>query len=122
MNNRKCKTLAPLPYPVNDMAIVSYKGNAILIRGQNDKGEILDKVLMYDVKTGKTKMLPSLNHKRCGCLAVIIGNIIVVVGGHDGQSALDSVECLDMSTNIWRELPPMMTKRSSPVAVVSPIY
>ncbi|XP_046841394.1 kelch-like protein 40b [Xenia sp. Carnegie-2017] len=122
LSKKECKTLAPLPYPVSDMGIVSYKGNAILIGGQNDKGEILDKVLMYDVKTGQTKMLPSLNHKRYGCSAVIIGNIIVVVGGHDGESFLDSVECLDMSTNVWRELPPMLTKRSFPAAVVSPIY
>ncbi|XP_046841383.1 kelch-like protein 4 isoform X2 [Xenia sp. Carnegie-2017] len=122
LSKNECKTLAPLPYPVRAMAIVSYKGNVILIGGVNEKGEYLDKVLMYDVKTGQTKILPSLNHKRCGCSAVIIGNIIVVVGGYDKESYLDSIECLDMSTNVWRELPPMLTKRSFPAAIVSPIY
>ncbi|XP_046841392.1 kelch-like protein 12 [Xenia sp. Carnegie-2017] len=122
LSKKECKTLAPLPYPVSAMGIVSYKGNAILIGGLNDKGKILDKVLMYDVKTGQTKMLPSLNHERCSCSAVIIGNIIVVVGGYNGESYLDSVECLDMSINVWRELPSMMTKRNFPAAVVSPIY
>ncbi|XP_046840026.1 kelch-like ECH-associated protein 1 [Xenia sp. Carnegie-2017] len=122
LSKKECKTLTPLPYPVSEMGIVSYKGNAILIGGLNDKDESLDKVLMYDVKTGQTKTLPSLNHKRSGCSAVIIGNIIVVVGGCDGEPDLDSVECLDMSTNVWRELPPMLTKRSYPATVVSPIY
>ncbi|XP_046841384.1 kelch-like protein diablo [Xenia sp. Carnegie-2017] len=121
LSKNECKTLAPLPYPVSNMGIVSYKGNAILIGGLNDKGERLDKVLMYDVKTGQTKMLPSLNHKRCSCSAVIIGNIIVVVGGYNGESYLDSVECLDMSTNLWRDLPPMLTKRNFPAPIVSPI-
>ncbi|XP_046840076.1 kelch-like protein 18 [Xenia sp. Carnegie-2017] len=122
LSEKECKTLAPLPYPLSNMGIVSYRGNAVLIGGLNDKGEILDKVSMYDVKTGQTKMLPSLNHKRCACSAVIVGNVIVVVGGCDDESFLDSVECLDMTTNVWRELPPMLTKRSCPAAVVSPIY
>ncbi|XP_046840022.1 kelch-like protein 12 [Xenia sp. Carnegie-2017] len=122
LSRNECKTLAPLPYPIRNTGIVSYKGNAILIGGVNDKNETLDKVLMYDVKAGQTKMLPSLNHKRYGCSAVIIGNIIVVVGGYNGESYLDSVECLDMSTNVWRELPPIMTKRNWAAAVVSPIY
>ncbi|XP_046840042.1 influenza virus NS1A-binding protein homolog B-like [Xenia sp. Carnegie-2017] len=122
LSDKECKTLAPLPYAVSAMGIVSYKGNAILIGGLNDNDERLDKVLMYNVKTGQTKMLPSLNHKRCGCSAVILGNIIVVVGGHDGESFLDSVECLDMSANVWRELSSMSMKREYPVAVVSPIY
>ena len=123
MNNNECKTLPPLPSPISDMASVSYKGNVILIGGSNEKGQTLNSVVMYDVKTGKIKMLPCLNHKRAGSAAVITGNVIIVMGGHDYETKryLKSVECLDLSSNVWRELSPMKTKRAYVTAVIKPI-
>ena len=81
LNNNELKTLLPLPFPIAEMATVSYKGNVILIGGVNEKRQTLNSVVMYDVKTGKIKMLPCLNHKRAACAAVIAGNVIVVMGG-----------------------------------------
>jgi N-acetylneuraminic acid mutarotase len=123
LHNNECKTLPPLPFPISEMASVSYKGNIILIGGANEKGQTLNSVVMYDVKTGKIKMLPCLNHKRAGSAAVITGNVIIVMGGYDYETKtrLSSVEYLDLSTNIWRELSPMTTKRSAPSAVLKPI-
>jgi N-acetylneuraminic acid mutarotase len=105
------------------MASVSYKGNVILIGGVNEKVETLNSVVMYDVKTGKIKMLPCLNHKRARSVAVITGNVIIVMGGYvyETKTRLNSVECLDLSSNVWRELSPMTTKRSNPAAVVKPL-
>jgi N-acetylneuraminic acid mutarotase len=105
------------------MASVSYKGNVILIGGINEKRQTLNSVVMYDVKTGKIKMLPCLNHKRSGSAAVITGNVIIVMGGYDYETKtyLNSVECLDLSSNVWRELSPMKTKRSAASAVVKPL-
>ena len=105
------------------MATVTYKGNVILIGGVNEKGQTLNTVVMYDVKTGNIKMLPCLNHKRTGSAAVICGNVIVVAGGYEyeTQSYLQSVECLDLNTNVWRELAPMITKRLFATAVLKPI-
>jgi N-acetylneuraminic acid mutarotase len=120
LNNNECKTLPPLPFPVAEMATVSYKGNVILIGGANEKGQTLNSVVMYDVKTGKIKMLPCLNHKRASSAAVITGNVIIVMGGYD-YTRLNSVECLDLNTNVWRELSPMTTKRSHTSAVLKPI-
>jgi hypothetical protein len=120
LNNNECKTLPPLPFPVAEMATVSYKGNVILIGGANEKGQTLNSVVMYDVKTGKIKMLPCLNHKRASSTAVITGNVIIVMGGYD-YTRLNSVECLDLNTNVWRELSPMTTKRSHTSAVLKPI-
>ncbi len=123
MNNNECKTLPPLPYPISDMATVSYKGNVILIGGVNEKGQTLNSVVMYDVKTGKIKMLPCLNHKRLGSAAVITGNVIIVMGGydHETKTCLNSVECFDFSTNVWKELSPMKTVRGHATAVLKPI-
>ena len=105
------------------MASISYKGNVISIGGINEKGQTLNTVVMYDVKTGKIKMLPSLNHKRLGSAAVIGGNVIIVMGGYDytTKRRLSSVECLDLNTNVWRELSPMTTKRSFATAVLKPV-
>ena len=123
LNNNELKTLPPLPFPIAEMATVSYKGNVILIGGVNEKGQTLNTVVMYDVKTGKIKILPCLNHERALCAAVITGNVIVVMGGyvHETKTYLNSVECLDLSSNVWRELSPMTTKRGYATAVVSPL-
>jgi N-acetylneuraminic acid mutarotase len=123
LNNNECKTLPPLPFPIADMATVSYKGNVILIGGANEKAQTLNSVVMYNVKTGKIKMLPCLNHKRAGSAAVITGNVIIVMGGYDHETKtfLNSVEHLDLSTNVWRELSPLTTKRSAATAVLKPI-
>ena len=123
LNNNELKTLPPLPFPIAEMATVSYKGNIILIGGVNEKVQTLNTVVMYDVKTGKIKMLPCLNNKRAGCAAVIAGNVIVVIGGYvyETKTCLDSVECLDLNTNVWRELSPMTTKRTSLAAVLKSI-
>jgi hypothetical protein len=124
LSNNECKTLPPLPFPIADMASVSYKGNVILIGGSNEKGQTLNSVVMYDVKTGKIKMLPCLNHKRAGSAAVITGNVIIVMGGYNIQTKtfLNSVECLDLNSgNVWRELSPMTTKRNNATAVLKPI-
>ena len=120
LNNNECKTLPPLPFPIAQMATVRYKGNVILIGGANEKGQILNSVIMYNVKTGKTNMLPCLNHKRAGSAAVITGNVIIVMGGYDQETkpCLNSVEYLDLSTNVWRELSPMTTKRVFATAVL----
>jgi hypothetical protein len=123
LNNNECKTLPPLPFPISQMATVSYKDNVILIGGVNEKGQTLNSVVMYDVKTGKIKMLPCLNHKRASTAAVITGNVIIVLGGYDYETKtyLNSVEYLDLSSNVWRELSPMTTKRSAATAVLKPI-
>ena len=123
INNNECKTLPPLPYPISDMATVSYKGNVILIGGVNEKVQTLNSVVMYDVKTGKIKMLPCLNHKRAASAAVITGNVIIVMGGyvHETKTCLNSVEYFEFSTNVWKKLSPMKTARSYATAVLKPI-
>ena len=124
LNNNQWKTLLPLPLAVSEMATVSYKDNVILIGGVNEKVETLNSVVMYDVKTGKVKMLPCLNYKRAASAAVITGNVIIVMGGYDYQTKtrLDSVECFDFSTNVWRELSTMRIKRSYSTAVMKPLF
>ena len=123
LNNNELQKKLPTLFAVTEMATVSYKGNIILIGGVNTKSQTLNSVVMYDVKTGKMKMLPCLNHKRAGCAAVITGNVILVIGGfvYETSAYLKSVECLDLTTNVWRELSPMTSKRGYATAVVKPL-
>ena len=123
MNSNIRKTLPPLPYSVSGMATVSYKDNVILIGGANEKVETLNSVVMYDVKTGKVKMLPRLNYRRTASEAVIIGNVIIVMCGYDCETKtwLNSVEYFDFTTNVWKELSPMNTVRGFPTAVLKPV-
>ena len=102
------------------MALVRYGDKAILIGGINVKGETLDVVLMYDLKTEECERLPPLNHKRFGCAAAIERNIIVVAGGKNEEEYLDSVEYLNLREKVWKELPPMKNKRFLPTASLLP--
>lgn len=86
--------------------------------------EPLNSVIMYDEKTGTSKKLPSLNHKRIGSVAVATGNEIIVSGGYDSetQTHLDSVEYFDLKEgSAWREMSPKATKRAYVTAVLKPI-
>ena len=124
INNNECKTLPPLPFAVSEVATVGYKGNVVLIGGVNEKGQTLNTVATYDIKTGQIKMLPCLTRKRALSAAVIAGSVIIVMGGYNYQTNtnLNSVECLDMNTgSVWRELSPMKTKRSGAAAVLKPL-
>ena len=77
-------------------------------------------VIMYDTKSGKCSDLPSMNHARRGCSAVISGDVIVVVGGHGNKGKMKSVECYDVGEKIWKDLPRMKEARAHPTAVVFP--
>ncbi|XP_046855973.1 F-box/kelch-repeat protein At1g26930-like [Xenia sp. Carnegie-2017] len=114
------QNLKSLPYAVSNMALVRYGDKAILIGGINDAGEVLEDVLMYDLKTEEYESLPSLNRKRYGCAAVIDENVIVVVGGKNEEEYLDSVEYFDLREKVRKDLPPMKTKRFLPTALLLP--
>ena len=65
-------------------------------------------------------MLPSMNHARRGCSAVIDGDLIVVMGGYRKKGRLRSVECYDVNKKTWRDLPPMIEARANVTGVVRP--
>ena len=76
---------------------------------------------MYDCKTGKITVLPSMLEKRWGCCAVITGNTIVVMGGmNEKGERLKSVECFTMGGSKWEYLPAMNKDRWYAVAEVLP--
>ena len=115
----ECRRMPPLPYPLSDMATVHWRDQAVLLGGCDKDGKVLNDVFMYDCKTGKITVLPSMLEKRYACCAVITGNTIVVVGGVN-KIYLNSVECFTMGGSTWKHLPAMNIARSYSVAQVLP--
>ena len=84
------------------MATVKWGENVVIIGGADKDVKALNKVIIYNVKTGNSLMLPPMLHKRYGCTAVVIENIIVVLGGRDEKwNDLKSVEGFSFDRYAW---------------------
>ena len=117
----ECKRMPPLPYPLSNMATVHCIDQAVLLGGRDKDCKALNDVFMYDGKTGKITVLPSMLKKRSACCAVITGNTIVVMGGLSEKGEdLNSVECFTMGGSTWKDLPAMNIARYEAVAEVLP--
>ncbi|XP_028404286.1 influenza virus NS1A-binding protein-like [Dendronephthya gigantea] len=116
----ECQELAPLPYPVSDMAAVKRgDDNVILLGGVDTDGEPMDRVLIYNVTTQKSHMLPNMKYKRKGCAAATIEDTVFVIGGEDdGGNELNSAESFKFDSFTWEELPTMHEARWGATAVV----
>ena len=112
--------LAPLPYPVHEMAMVKWDDDSTIIAGGIDNnGQALNKVLIYNIKTQSSSMLPDMKYKRRGCVAAVVRNTVIVMGGNDERgNGLKSVECFNFDRYSWEELPEMHEKRWLATAVV----
>ena len=118
ITNNCCKTLAPLPYAVRNMATVAWKDNIIIIGGVDKNGNALNSVVVYNITNENSKMLPPMKHKRSSCTAVI-DNLIIVMGGYSEEEGnLNSVEGFNFDNYVWEDLPPMKEKRHLATAVV----
>ena len=114
-----CKELAPLPYPVSEMATVKWgDDNVMIIGGADSDYEPLNKVSLYNIKTQKSHMLPDMKYKRQGCVAAVVRDTVIVMGGQDeGGNFLTSVESFTFNHYGWDELPQMHEPRSWATAV-----
>ena len=118
---RECQELAPLPYPVDEMATVKWGDENVMIMGgaDNNDDQPLNKVLMYNIKTQKSHELPDMKYKRAGCVAAVVRDTVIVMGGRDEKgNYLKSVEGFRFDRNSWEELPSMHEARCLATAVV----
>ena len=113
ITRNECLELALLPYPVRDMATVKWDGDNVMIMGGADKASRpLNKVLMYNVKSQKSHMLPDMKYKREGCVAAVVRDTVIVMGGQDERgNYLKSVESFRFDRYTWEELPEMHEAR-----------
>ena len=118
IKNNLCKQLAPLPYEVSRIASVRWGDNVVVIGGIDKRGNILNTVIMYNVNTEQSHMLPTMRCRRWGCAAVVVENNIVVLGGYSGQEELKTVEFFNFERYTWEELPEMSEARRWHTAVV----
>ena len=118
INKKECKQMAPLPFAVCEMATVPWGDNVIVIGGLDKDDKVLNTVVIYNVQTGKSHMLPEMKCKRKGCTAVVSRGVIVVMGGKDERDrAFNSVECFTFDRYSWEDLPPMNDARYRATAV-----
>ena len=112
--------LAPLPYPVCEMAIVKWDDdNVMIVGGVDSNSQPLNKVLMYNIKTQKSNELPNMKYKRETCVAAVVRDTVIVMGGQDeGGNVLKSVEGFRFDRYSWEELPPMHVGRVYATAAV----
>ncbi|CAB3979961.1 E3 ubiquitin- ligase NRDP1 [Paramuricea clavata] len=120
ITKNECNELAALPYPVFDMATVKWGDDSVIIVGGVDSNEEpLNKVLLYNIKTQKRRMLPDMTYRRGGCVAAVVRDTVIVMGGRDERrKRLKSVECFRFDRSSWQELPEMQEERCSATAVV----
>jgi N-acetylneuraminic acid mutarotase len=116
----KCKELAALPYPTSEMATVKWGDDSVIVAGgAGSNAQPLNKVLLYNIKTQKSHMLPDMKYKRKGCVAAVVRDTVIVMGGQDERGkCLKSVECFQFDRNSWQELPEMREARYFATAVV----
>ena len=81
VKTNQCKKMPPLPRLLTRMATVQWRGQVVVLGGKDKNGNTQNDVFLYDCKTGKITVLPSMLEKRYGCCALITGNTIVVMGG-----------------------------------------
>ena len=114
ITKNKFQELAPLPYPVHQMATVKWNDDNVMIMGGIDNNnQPLNKVLMYNIKTQTSHELPNMKYKRQGCVAAVVRDTVIVMGGQG-----KTVEGFRFDRNSWEELPPMHDARKWATAVV----
>ena len=120
ITKKEFQEIAPIPYPVHDMATVKRGDDNVMIMGGVDSNnQPLIKVLMYNIKTQKCHELPNMKYKRKGCVAAVVRDTVIVMGGEDERgNYLKSVEGFRFDRNSWEELPPMHEARWRATAVV----
>ena len=106
------RRMASLPYHVSNMGMIKWGDNLILLGGLGKKSRPLSKVLMYNIKSEKSYMLPEMLNKRDGCVAAVVDDTILVMGGK-GESGhyLKSAESFRFDRFTWEELPDMKKQR-----------
>ncbi len=120
ITKNECKELAPLPYPVSDMATVKWGDDNVMIMGGADSEcETLNKVLIYNIKTQESHMLPDMKYKRRECVAAVVRDTVIVMGGRygGGRNYLKSAERFRFDLYSWDELPEMHEPRCCAPAV-----
>ena len=118
MTKNAFRRMASLPYHVCNMEMIKWGDNFIILGGSGKKS-ILSKVLMYNIKSEKSYMLPEMMNKREGCVAAVVEDTILVMGGKDeGGNYLKSVESFRFDRFTWEELPDMSEERFDATAGV----
>jgi N-acetylneuraminic acid mutarotase len=107
------RRLASVPSAgLREMATVRWGDHVIIMGGVNARNQPMKTVVMYNIKTELSDMLPDMNYSRRGSVGAVLGNSILAIGGAThGLDCLNTVECFDFKRFSWQELSPMNDAR-----------
>ncbi|KAJ6632845.1 Kelch-like protein diablo [Pseudolycoriella hygida] len=86
----------------------------VIAGGQGTNGEILNSVLMYDLKTFELAKLPPMIERRFSFEVCFLDGYLYAVGGRTTKT----VERFCFNENVWRFIPPLVPQRSCFSAIV----
>jgi hypothetical protein len=114
----ECVEMPPLPSRVCLIGTVRRGDTMLLIGGMESVGaqKASNKIIEYDFKNGRSKILLAMKTGRAYCSCVCRGNTLIVIGGAREDSA--AVDCFNFLSNSWKRLPSMSETRMSASAVV----
>ncbi|XP_028392635.1 E3 ubiquitin-protein ligase NRDP1-like [Dendronephthya gigantea] len=116
ITRNKCIGMPPLPSPVSSMATVRRGDGMLLIGGLDAENNVRKEIIEYDFKTGRSKVLLTMETKQNCCCAVCHENTVFVFGATKDDDQF--VRCLNFLTNSWNKLPAMAEARISASAVI----
>ena len=99
--------LAPVPRPLNHMAVVAHDGGVYVIGGY---GESLDEgtssgFYRYDVAGGRWSRLPDLPRPLAAMAAGVVGERLIVAGGARDSVPVSDAYAFDFASRRWSTLP-----------------
>ncbi len=102
-----------MPTPRKGANAVLLNGYVLLIGGENNSGEVVASVDVYDPENDSWNSIqvPPLNHARRDANAEVINGQIYIMGGSDGLDVLKSMEIYDPVQNLWNQAHDMHNER-----------
>lgn len=112
--------LAPLPQPLNHIAVVAYRGDIYVVGGY---GETLDRdtrkrFYRYDVSANRWSRLADMPAPRAAAAAGVIGGKLIIAGGALDNEPRPETFAYDFASTRWSQLAPLPSGREHSGAAV----
>ena len=126
LNSNMFSERQPLPRAVKGMATVVQEQSVAVVGGLDRNEQELDRVFMYDTRSGERHDLPQMSEERGGCSAAI--SFTLDTGGFTDAlfvlgsvRSVNTVERFSFGSHRWIDMPPTREARGFCSIVIAPI-
>ncbi|XP_071492060.1 kelch-like ECH-associated protein 1 [Diadema antillarum] len=109
--NNQWKTLSPMNYPRNRVAVAVLDGHLYAVGGSHQCNQH-NSAERYSPDDDKWTVIAPMSTKRIGVGCAVVNRLLYAVGGFDGVNRLNTVECYHPENDEWTMVTPMQTRRS----------